>query len=63
MTNFEKIKSMDVEEMADFLQYIEKCDDRESWESMAIFYIGNEDGICVTNDFSDIKEWLESEVK
>ena len=62
MTNLEKIKSMDVDEMANFLQYIEKYDDRESWEPMAIFYIG-EEGICVENDFAYIKEWLEREVE
>ena len=63
MTNFEKIKSMSIEEMADFLQYIEKYDDRESWEPMAIFYIGNENGIFVKNDFADIRKWLEREVE
>ena len=64
MTNFEKIKSMSIEEMAEFLQNIEKCDDRASREPIiSIFYIGEEDGICVKNDFTYINEWLEREVE
>lgn len=60
MTNFEKIKSMDVEEMADFLTNIDT--DIEDIEPIFSCVLGNKE-IEIYNSYGDIKEWLESEVE
>ena len=60
MTNFEKIKSMSIEEMADFLTNIDT--DIEDVEPTFSCVIGNKE-IEVYDSYGDIKEWLESEVE
>lgn len=53
MTNFEKIKQMNVEEMADFLDY-------SVWENENYHTVIDKKVFINT---SDIAEWLESEVQ
>lgn len=52
MTNFERIKGMSIEELAEFLFSIEELSEGYS------IAIGNSKDICST---LDVKEWLESE--
>lgn len=61
MTNFEKIKSMSIEEMADFLCNI----DTDIHEEELIFSccLGDNNDIEIRDTYGDIKEWLESEAK
>lgn len=53
MTNFERIKQMNIQDMAEFLRFI---DYDWSDDTRTI------DGDTVPDTISDIKEWLESEV-
>lgn len=62
MTNFEKIKSMGVEEMADFLHSIESNFNEDEEELIFSCSLRNNDDIEMHDSYGDIKEWLESEV-
>ena len=61
MTNFEKIKSMSIEKMAEFLCNI----DTDVYDEELIFSccLGDNNDIEIRDTYGDIKEWLESEVE
>lgn len=63
MTNFEKIKALDAEELAEFLYNIYKYN--EDGKSMVSVQFGhNGEGFKeIQETCEDIKEWLESEVE
>lgn len=65
MTNFEKIKSMSIEEMADFLSNIDTNIYTDIHEEELIFSccLGNNNDIEIRDTYGDIKRWLESEVE
>ena len=55
MNNFEKIKAMDIDEMAEYLAYME-CD-------TCCVYGDKTDCLEGSDCFTGIKQWLESEVR
>lgn len=63
MTNFEKIKAMDIEKMANMINYI--TNDCEFCPAMEICNIYSDDGkyVSISCCKKEIKKWLESEVK
>lgn len=60
-TNFDKIKEMSIEELAEFLHNIH--DYFEDGEPLLSLCLGEDDDIVVGDNFADIKEWLEREVE
>ena len=61
-TNFEKIKAMRIEEMANMINYITNdCEFCPATEICNI-YIGDEDLAPIPSCKREIKKWLESEV-
>lgn len=61
MTNFEKIKSMSIEKMAEFLCNINT--DMEYGELIFSCCLGRNNDIEIHDSYGDIKEWLESEAE
>ena len=61
MTNFERIKAMSIEEMAEFLTNI----DTDIYDEEVFFSccLGDNNDIEICDTYGDIKEWLESEVE
>lgn len=60
-TNFQRIKDMGIEEMAEFLHNIH--DYFENGESLLSLCVGENDDIVIGDNYGDIKEWLEREVE
>lgn len=61
MTNFEKIKSMSIEEMAEFLHSIDSNFDGE--ELIFSCFFRDKHDIEMHDSYGDIKKWLGSEVE
>ena len=60
-TNADRIRNMSDEELADFLHNIGSY--VEDGEPLLDIYIGMDEEITISDDFGNIKEWLQAEVK